>query len=221
MNNTGNFSEMKRCKTDWLDDIFFGTKESKGTRNAVGAIKLVLFDDYSVVPLGVDVGDKYEFISSKRDGRSKSKMLQHIDVIQILCHYALCSFGIKNVDFTINDETYNYFKENKISNQGYSKNFIIELITFALCDSIYGAYILLASNKFLTNELLDALIEERYIDNKINELDTFSGFLLNDNISYEQKLAFYNAFKDLDDTFLKIKRRDSEYINYERNIKEN
>ena len=75
------FSEMKRCKTDWMDDIYYGTKESKGIRNAVNAIKLVLFDDYSMVPDGVDVGDKYEFISSKRYGRSKAKMLQGIDLI--------------------------------------------------------------------------------------------------------------------------------------------
>ena len=39
MNNTGNFSEMKRCKTDWLDDIFYGTKESKGTRNMIKLAK--------------------------------------------------------------------------------------------------------------------------------------------------------------------------------------
>ena len=104
--NENYFTEMKRCKTDWLDDIYYGTKESKGTRNAVGAIKLVLFDDYSVVPDGVEIGDKYEFISSRFDGRAKAKMLQDIDLIQILAHYALCSFGIKNKKFRSNPRDY-------------------------------------------------------------------------------------------------------------------
>ena len=47
-----NFYEMKRCKMDWLDDIYYGTKSSQGTRNAINAIKFVLFDDTSVIPDG-------------------------------------------------------------------------------------------------------------------------------------------------------------------------
>src|SRR5574344_139410 len=107
---SGNFSEMKRCKTDWMDDIFYGTKESQGIRNAVNAIKLVLFDDFSIVPDGLDIGDKYEFISSRRDGRAKAKMLQDIDLIQILAHFALTSFGIKNKKFDLDYETYSKYR---------------------------------------------------------------------------------------------------------------
>ena len=84
-----NFYEMKRCKMDWLDDIFWGTKDSQGLRNATSAIKFVLFDDESQIPDGFTVGDKYEFISSRRDGRAKAKMLQSIDLVQILCKYAM------------------------------------------------------------------------------------------------------------------------------------
>ena len=65
-----NFYEMKRCKMDWLDDIYYGTKSSQGTRNAINAIKFVLFDDTSVIPDGLEIGDKYEFISSRKDGKS-------------------------------------------------------------------------------------------------------------------------------------------------------
>ena len=97
-----NFYEMKRCKMDWLDDIFWGTKDSQGLRNATSAIKFVLFDDESQIPDGFTVGDKYEFISSRRDGRAKAKMLQSIDLVQILCKYAMQSFGIKNKNFDIN-----------------------------------------------------------------------------------------------------------------------
>ena len=41
------------CKTAWLDDIFWGTKESQGIRNAANAIKFVFFDDISVLSDGL------------------------------------------------------------------------------------------------------------------------------------------------------------------------
>ena len=209
------FTEMKRCKIDWLDDIFFGTKESKGTRNAVGAIKLVLFDDYSVVPEGVDIGDKYEFISSKYDGRAKAKMLQDIDLIQILCQYAMSSFGISGNNFNLNDASFNYYRSQKITNHGYSREFIVELIAYAMMDSVYGAYMLVASNKFIKEDLLEALIEERYIEGKEMELNRFDGKLTNPEIDDVRKQKYYESFKNLDDDFFRIKRRDSEYVTYE------
>jgi len=213
------FSELKRCKKDWLDDIFFGTKESKGTRNAVGAIKLVLFDDYSVVPDGVDIGDKYEFISSKYDGRAKAKMLQDIDLIQILCNYAMSSFGIRNDKFKIDNQTYFEYRTGRILNKGFSKDYLIELVSYALCESVYAGYILVSSNKFIKEELLDALIEERYIEGKEKELNAFDGYLRNSEIDEETKVKFYTSFKNLDNDFFKIKRRDSEYLNFEKDTK--
>ena len=33
-----NFYEMKRCKMEWRDDIYYGTKSSQVTRNAINAI---------------------------------------------------------------------------------------------------------------------------------------------------------------------------------------
>ena len=213
--NDNYFTEMKRCKIDWLDDIFYGTKESKGTRNAVGAIKLVLFDDYSVVPDGVNIGDKYEFISSKYDGRAKAKMLQNIDLIQILCHYAMASFGISGANFTLNDASFNYYRSINNINRGYSKEFIIEFVAYALLESIYGGYMLVASNKFIREDLLDALIEERYIEEKEEELNAFKGVLTNPLIDDNIRQKYYYAFNNLDNDFLKIKRRDSEYVSYE------
>ena len=215
--NDNYFTEMKRCKTDWLDDIFYGTKESKGTRNAVGAIKLVLFDDYSVVPEGVEIGDKFEFISSKFDGRAKAKMLQNIDLIQILCHYAMASFGISGANFTLNDASFNYYRSVNNINRGYSKEFIIEFIAYALTESIYGAYMLVASNKFIREDLLDALIEERYIEGREKELNDFDGVLTNPLIDDNLKQKFYNSYNNLDNDFFKIKRRDSEYVSFEQN----
>ena len=208
------FSEMKRCKTDWMDDIYFGTKESKGTRNAVNAIKLVLFDDYSVVPEGMAIGDKYEFISSRRDGRAKAKMLQEIDLVQILAHYALSSFGIKNKQFTIDYNTYTIYRTQKMLNMGFSNEFIVEIVAYALMDSIYGGYIFISANKFIKDQLLDALISERYINDNADSLDLFNGELTNIEISDDIKKKYLITYQELDDAFLKIKRRDKEYVSY-------
>src|SRR5574344_524921 len=212
--DSNNFSEMKRCKMDWMDDIFFGTKESKGIRNAVNAIKLVLFDDYSVVPDGFDIGDKYEFISSRRYGRAKAKMLQNIDLMQILSKYALASFGIKNKNFTIDYNTYTIYRTNKAINMGFNNEFIVELVAYSVMDSIYGGYIFISSNKFIREQLLDSFINERYIEEKLDNLDQFDGQLTNIEIDNDLKKKYYNAYINLDDTFLKIKRRDKEYIDY-------
>lgn len=208
------FSEMKRCKTDWMDDIYFGTKESKGTRNAVNAIKLVLFDDLSVVPAGMSIDDKYEFISSRRDGRAKAKMLQEIDLIQILAHYALSSFGLRNTSFEIDYNIYMLYRTQKIVNMGFSNEFIVELVAYSLMDSVYGGYIFISTNKFIKDQLLDAFISERYLNDNISNLDSFNGELTSRDIPADIKDKYYNSFINLDDIFLKIKRRDKEYVSY-------
>ena len=211
--NDSYYNELKRCKTNWLDDIFYGTKESKGLRNAVNAMKLVLFDDYSVVPDGVEIGDKYEFITSRKDGRAKAKMLQKLDVIQILCHYALCSFGLMNKDFEIDNTTYSMYRNQGIKNQGYTNEYIIELVSYSLMDDIYGGYLFITSNKFIIDQLFDAFIKERYLEDKRTDLDLFNGELTNNIISNDIKNKYQHSFDVLDDIFLKIKKNDSLYIN--------
>lgn len=210
------FSELKRCKTDWLDDIFYGTKESKGLRNAVNAIKLVLFDDYSVVPDGIDIGDKYEFISSRRDGRAKAKMLQSIDLIHILSNYALCSFGRKNKKFDIDKVTYSMYRNQGINNQGFSNQYVVELVAYSLIDDVFGGYIFISSNKFIKEQLLDAFIEERYIEEKLDELDSFNSESICNDMDNDLKEKYQYALINLDDMFLKIKRRDGNYAWYEK-----
>ena len=209
-----NFYEMKRCKMDWLDDIYYGTKSSQGTRNAINAIKFVLFDDTSVIPDGLEIGDKYEFISSRKDGRAKAKMLQKIDLDQILCKYAMQSFGIKNIPFNITYDEYNSLRKKNLINKKYTMDYAVELMAFALTDSTYGGYLFLNGNKFLKNILLDSLINERYIEEKYQELDSFTGILDNINISDDIKKSYLENFNKLDDDFLNIKRRDNSYLNY-------
>ena len=209
-----NFYEMKRCKMDWLDDIFWGTKDSQGIRNATSAIKFVLFDDESQIPDGFTVGDKYEFISSRRDGRAKAKMLQSIDLVQILCKYAMQSFGIKNKNFDIDYDEYIKIRNKKVIKSDFNDDYITELVAYALMDSVYGGYIFVSSNKFVRNSLINALINERYIEEKWQVLDEFNGILRNPIIDEITKKNYLDSYQRMDDDFLNIKRRDNDYLSY-------
>lgn len=209
-----NFYEMKRCKMDWLDDIFWGTKDSQGLRNATSAIKFVLFDDESQIPDGFTVGDKYEFISSRRDGRAKAKMLQSIDLVQILCKYAMQSFGIKNKNFDIDYDEYVKIRNKKVIKSDFNDDYITELVAYALMDSVYGGYIFVSSNKYIRNSLINALINERYIEEKWQTLDEFNGILRNPSIDEITKKNYLDSYQRMDDDFLNIKRRDNDYLSY-------
>ena len=209
-----NFYEMKRCKMDWLDDIFWGTKDSQGLRNATSAIKFVLFDDESQIPDSFTVGDKYEFISSRRDGRAKAKMLQSIDLVQILCKYAMQSFGIKNKNFDIDYDEYIKIRNKKVIKSDFNDDYITELVAYALMDSVYGGYIFVSSNKFVRNSLINALINERYIEEKWQVLDEFNGILRNPSIDEITKKNYLDSYQRMDDDFLNIKRRDNDYLSY-------
>lgn len=209
-----NFYEMKRCKMDWLDDIFWGTKDSQGIRNATSAIKFVLFDDESQIPDGFTVGDKYEFISSRRDGRAKAKMLQSIDLVQILCKYAMQSFGIKNKNFDIDYDEYIKIRNKKVIKSDFNDDYITELVAYALMDSVYGGYIFVSSNKYIRNSLINALINERYIEEKWQVLDEFNGILRNPSIDEITKKNYLDSYQRMDDDFLNIKRRDNDYLSY-------
>ena len=209
-----NFYEMKRCKMDWLDDIFWGTKDSQGLRNATSAIKFVLFDDESQIPDGFTVGDKYEFISSRRDGRAKAKMLQSIDLVQILCKYAMQSFGIKNKNFDIDYDEYIKIRNKKVIKSDFNDDYITELAAYALMDSVYGGYIFVSSNKYVRNSLINALINERYIEEKWQVLDEFNGILRNPIIDEITKKNYLDSYQRMDDDFLNIKRRDNDYLSY-------
>ena len=199
---------------DWLDDIFWGTKDSQGLRNATTAIKFVLFDDESQIPDGFTVGDKYEFISSRRDGRAKAKMLQSIDLVQILCKYAMQSFGIKNKNFDIDYDEYIKIRNKKVIKSDFNDDYITELVAYALMDSVYGGYIFVSSNKFVRNSLINALINERYIEEKWQTLDEFNGILKNPSIDEITKKNYLDSYQRMDDDFLNIKRRDNDYLNY-------
>ena len=112
-----------------------------------------------------------------------------------------------------NYDDYINLKNHKITCD-YTNDFAIQITAFACLDSIYEAYILLNDNNNLKLALVDALINERYIENKMLMLNRFDGFLFSDDISIEDKEKYLDTFKELDNYFYKINTRDKEYLEY-------
>lgn len=202
-----------RYKMAYLDDIFLGTKESQGIRNATNAIKFALFDDVSVLPTGLKFNSKYEFISSKNDGRLKAKQLSAIDLIEILCRYAMSSFGLENRGFSINYQDYENVCKNIIDRE-YTSRFAVEIIAFACTENIYQAYAILLQNKDLKMALVDSLLTERYIENRKLMLDRFDGVIISEEMAESTKEKFIDSFKSLEEYFYNIKIRSQDYLNY-------
>ncbi len=202
---------IKSAKMDYLDDIFLATEESQGLRNAVGAIRLVLFDDLSVVPKNIDIGDKYEFISSKRNARAKAKLLQYPDMLHMLCKYALCSFGKENMPFNLDDDFFLKVRSSKYLEEDIDEEKAVEILAYALLDDIYGGYIMLASNRELRNMVLSHLILERYVRNLRDELDSFDGIITNKDMDGNLRVMYLDTFQKLDDVMYDIKMKDPNY----------
>ena len=196
-----------------LDDIFLGTKESQGLRNAVAAIKFVLFDDDSVLPDGLKYNDKYEFISSRRGGRAKAKALSELDLTEDLCQYAMSSFGLCNTAFTVTYDDYKKALNNTII-RDYTADFSVELVAYAFTFEPYGAVAVLEKNKTLRKALASSLLNERYIENKMLMLDRFDGVILSTKMDEFTKEKFLDNYKSLANYFYNIKTRSDDYLNY-------
>ena len=196
-----------------LDDIFLGTKESQGLRNAVAAIKFVLFDDDSVLPDGLKYNDKYEFFSSRRGGRAKAKALSELDLTEDLCQYAMSSFGLCNTAFTVTYDDYKKALDNTIT-RDYTADFAVELVAYAFTFEPYGAVAVLEKNKTLRKALASSLLNERYIENKMLMLDRFDGVILSAKMDEFTKEKFLDNYKSLANYFYNIKTRSQDYLNY-------
>ena len=196
-----------------LDDIFLGTKESQGLRNAVAAIKFVLFDDDSVLPDGLKYNDKYEFISSRSGGRAMAKALSELDLTEDLCQYAMSSFGLCNTAFTVTYDDYKKALDNTIT-RDYTADFAVELVAYAFTFEPYGAVVVLEKNKTLRKALASSLLNERYIENKMLMLDRFDGVILSTKMDEFTKEKFLDNYKSLANYFYNIKTRSQDYLNY-------
>lgn len=203
--------DLKTCKTNDLDDIFYATKESQGTNNAIMAIKYVLFDDDTVFEGESPDENKYIYISSHKNARKKAMILQKDDLAHILIKYCMQSFGLRGKDFTFTDDDLiiNFKRINKLKISAYE---MIEQVAYAAMGDIYKAYEYLYGNHDLLIDVVDYMLSERYISDLKDTLDNFSGIIDNNEIGTEVRYSFYDAYVNLDENFAELKRNDPEYI---------
>ena len=124
------------------------------------------------------------------------------------------SLGIKNKNFDIDYDEYIKIRNKKVIKSDFNDDYITELVAYALMDSVYGGYIFVSSNKYVRNSLINALINERYIEEKWQVLDEFNGILRNPSIDEITKKNYLDSYQRMDDDFLNIKRRDNDYLSY-------
>lgn len=202
---------LKDCRIGDFDDIFYATKESQGYNNALLAIKYVLFDDESVFDDETPEGNKYLYISSKNNARKKSMLLQTDDLAHILVKYCMASFGLRGKDFTITEDEF-LLNRRRIDRLELTPYEMIEFIAYAAMGDINLAYELLYANKKNLINIVEYMIEERYISEFKESIDEFSGLIDNKDMNEKTRYNFYNAYNNLDEEFESIKRNNKDYI---------
>lgn len=202
---------IKLCRTKDIDDIFYATKESQGIQNTILAIKYVLFDDDSMFKNKKPISNKYQYISSTNNARKKAMLLQKDDLAHILIKYCLASFGLRCKDFTITDEEF-IIEQKRIDRLELTPYETIERVAYAAIGDVDVAYQFLFTNKKLLSDVVEYMIEERYLSELKETIDNFNGIIDNNEIKTETRFAFYEAYNNLDETFYEIKRNNPEYI---------
>lgn len=203
--------DIRTCRTQDLDDIFYATKDSQGTNNAILAIKYVLFDDDRVFQNKKPIPNKYQYISSTNNARKKAMLLQKDDLAHILIKYCMTSFALRNSDFTITDDEF-IIERKRIDRLELTPYEMIERVAYAATGELEVAYEFLFANKTLLCDVVEYMLEERYLSELKDTLDNFNGIIDNNDIKTETRFAFYEAFNNLDENFYEIKRNNPEYI---------
>lgn len=200
------------CRTQDLDDIYYATKESQGINNALLAIKYVLFDDGSVFDEDTKpIDNKYLYISNINNARKKAMLLQEDDLAHILIKYCMASFGLRGNPFNITEDEF-ILNQKRINRLEISAYEMIEQVAYAATNELYIAYNYLYSNKKILHDVVDYMLNERYISELKEVLDNFSGIIDNNEISSDERYKFYDAYMNLDENFAEIKRNNPEYI---------
>ena len=194
-----------------VDDIFYSTKESQGYINSIYAIKYVLFNDDSMFKNRVPDSNKYIYISKKKNARKKAMLLQDDDLAQILIKYCLQSFGLRGQNFIVTDEDF-IVDRKRINHLNISAHEMIEKVAFAAIGDVYVAYDFLYSNKEILLKVVDSFIEERYLNDKAELLDSFDGIITSKDMDKETKFLYYKTYIHLDETFAEIKRNNVDYV---------
>lgn len=203
--------DLKLCRVNDLDDIFYATKESQGTNNAILAIKYVLFNDTSVLKGKKANPNKYQYISTINNARKKAMLLQTDDLAHIMIKYCMASFGLRNKDFTITDEEF-VIEQKRLNRLDLSPYEVIERIAFAAIGNPSLAYSFLFDNKKLLSEVVSYMIEERYISELKDALDNFNGIIKNEEMNTDLRYEYHHAYNNLDEAFYEIKKNNPEYI---------
>lgn len=203
--------DLKLCRINDFDDIFYATKESQGFHNASLAIRYVLFDDESVFNGRQHEDNKYIYISNLNNARKKAMMFQRDDLAHILIKYCMSSFGLRNKDFIITDEEF-ILDQKRIDRLEISAYEMIEAVSYAAMGDIYVAYNFLFANQKLLSAVVEYMLEERYISELKDALDNFSGIIDNNQINTEKRYTFYKTYTHLDESFAEMKRNNEEYI---------
>ncbi len=203
--------DLKTCRISDLDDIFYATKESQGTNNAILAIKYVLFDDDSVFGHDEPDGNKFVYISSHNNARKKAMILQNDDLGHILVKYCMQSFGLRGKDFNISDDEI-IINQKNIEKLDLSAYEMIEQVAYLAMGDIYKAYQYLYANHKILLDVVDYMLSERYITELKDTLDNFSGIIDNNEISTECRYSFYDAYTNIDENFSELKRNNPDYI---------
>lgn len=203
--------DLTECRIKDIDDIFYATKASQGYNNTLLAIKYVLFDDESVFEDGVPEGNKYLYISSSYNARKKAMLLQKDDLAHIMVKYCMQSYGLRGKDFTFSDDDFILDKK-RIDRLDITPYEMIERVAYAAISDVYEAYIFLFTNKKLLSEVVEYMIEERYISELKDSLDNFNGIIDNNDIEANNRYRFYDAYQNIDENFAELKRNDANYI---------
>lgn len=204
-------NSLKLCRIADFDDIFYATKESQGYDNAVSAIKYVLFDDDSMFKDHTPASNKYIYISNSNNARKKAMLMQQADLGHIMIKYCMASFGLRNKDFTITEDEF-LIDRKRIERLDLSAYEMIEAVAYAATGDVDLAYNFLFHNKKLLLEVVQNMIEDRYISDLKETIDNFSGIINCDEMDTDLKYTFYDTYIHLDNTFEEIKRNDINYV---------
>ena len=204
-------NSLKLCRIEDFDDIFYATKESQGYENALSAIKYVLFDDDSMFKDRTPDSNKYIYISKMNNARRKAMLMQKADLGQIMIKYCMASFGLREKDFTITEDEF-LVDRKRIDRLELSAYEMIEAVAYAAIGDVELAYNFLFHNKKLLSEVVQNMIEDRYISNLKETLDDFSGIINCNEMDNDLKYSFYDTYIHLDNTFEEIKRNDINYV---------
>lgn len=206
-------SNLEDSKISYLDAAFLATLESQGFKNAKSAIKLCLFNDFSVLKNNDIDYNKWLLISSKYDGRKKAKQLQLDDLAHILIKYCMASFAFRGCSFSVNEATYMNHRQNPQNSINLTRKEAVELVAYAAFNDLYSAYVFLFSNKNICSLVVDSLIEERYLNMQIDTFDSFDGTIIANEVGNEFRYMYYQKYRNLDKELAIIKKENIHYNN--------